>query len=258
MIIDSHCHLEYEPMISNLNEVIQRAFKNNVKYFLSICTTDESYESILEIVKKHTSVYGTYGIHPHEAKNYQTLSSEQIIKKINLSKKIIGIGETGLDFYYKHSDPEIQKKIFIEHIKAAQTLDLPLIVHTRSAENDTYEILKVEKKNMDFKILIHCFTGTKAFAHKLIDIGCYVSASGVVTFKKSNELVDTFLSLPDDRILVETDSPYLSPEPLRGKANEPSHIIHTVNFLANLKGIDPKDFAETTSSNFFKLFGKLN
>jgi len=258
MIIDSHCHLEYEPMISNLNEVIQRAFKNNVKYFLSICTTDESYESILEIVKKHTSVYGTYGIHPHEAKNYQTLSSEQIIKKINLSKKIIGIGETGLDFYYKHSDPEIQKKIFIEHIKAAQTLDLPLIVHTRSAENDTYEILKVEKKNMDFKILIHCFTGTKAFAHKLIDIGCYVSASGVVTFKKSNELVDTFLSLPDDRILVETDSPYLSPEPLRGKTNEPSHIIHTVNFLANLKGVDPKNFAETTSSNFFKLFGYLN
>ena len=258
MIIDSHCHLEYEPMISNLNEVIERAFKNNVKYFLSICTTNESYERILEIVKKHRSVYGTYGIHPHEAKNYQTLSSEQIIKKINLSKKIIGIGETGLDFYYKHSDPEIQKKIFIEHIKAAQTLNLPLIVHTRSAENDTYEILKAEKKNMDFKILIHCFTGTKAFAHKLIDIGCYISASGVVTFKKSNELVDTFLSLPDDRILVETDSPYLSPEPLRGKTNEPSHIIHTVNFLANLKSIDPKNFAKTTSSNFFKLFGQLN
>ena len=258
MIIDSHCHLEYEPMISNLNEVIERAFKNNVKYFLSICTTNESYERILEIVKKHASVYGTYGIHPHEAKNYQTLSSEQIIKKINLSKKIIGIGETGLDFYYKHSDPEIQKKIFIEHIKAAQTLNLPLIVHTRSAENDTYEILKAEKKNMDFKILIHCFTGTKVFAHKLIDIGSYISASGVITFKKSKELVDTFLSLPDDRILVETDSPYLSPEPLRGKTNEPSHIIHTVNFLANLKSIDPKNFAKTTSSNFFKLFGQLN
>ena len=133
-----------------------------------------------------------------------------------------------------------------------------MIVHTRSAEDETYEILKEEKKNKDFKILIHCFTGSKEFAHKLIDIGCYISASGVVTFKKSQDLAQTFLSLPNDRILVETDSPYLSPEPLRGKPNEPSHIVHTVNFLAKLKGVDAVDFALTTSSNFFKLFGKLN
>ena len=133
-----------------------------------------------------------------------------------------------------------------------------MIVHTRSAEDETYEILKIEKKNKDFKILIHCFTGSKIFAHKLVDLGCYISASGVVTFKKSKELAETFLTLPNDRLLVETDSPYLSPEPLRGKVNEPSHIVHTVNFLANLKGIDAKSFAETTSSNFFKLFGKLN
>ena len=258
MIIDSHCHLEYEPMISNLKEVIDRAIKNNVKYFLSISTTNESYDKILQIVKKYKNVYGTYGIHPHETKNYKTLSSEKIIKKFQLSKKIIGIGETGLDFYYEHSDSVIQKKIFIEHIKAAQTLNLPLIVHTRSAEDDTYNILKSEKKNKDFKVLIHCFTGSKTFAHKLIDIGCYISASGVVTFKKSKDLADTFLSLPNDRILVETDSPYLSPEPLRGKPNEPSHIIHTVNFLSNLKIIDPLIFAENTSTNFFNLFGKLN
>jgi TatD DNase family protein len=146
MIIDSHCHLEYEPMISNLKEVIDRAIKNNVKYFLSISTTNESYDKILQIVKKYKNVYGTYGIHPHETKNYKTLSSEKIIKKFQLSKKIIGIGETGLDFYYEHSDSVIQKKIFIEHIKAAQTLNLPLIVHTRSAEDDTYNILKSEKK----------------------------------------------------------------------------------------------------------------
>ena len=258
MIIDSHCHLEYEPMISNLKEVINRAIKNNVKYFLSISTTNESYDCILKIVENYKNVYGTYGIHPHETKNYKTLSSEQIIKKLLLSKKIIGIGETGLDFFYEHSDPVIQKKIFIEHIKAAQTLNLPLIVHTRSAENDTHDILKSEKKNKDFKILIHCFTGTKAFAHKLVDLGSYISASGVVTFKKSKDLADTFLSLPNDRILVETDSPYLSPEPLRGKPNEPSHIIHTVNFLSKLKKIEPSIFAEKTSSNFFKLFGKLN
>jgi len=258
MIIDSHCHLEYEPIISNLKEVIKRAVDNNVKYFLSISTTDESYDRILEIINKYANVYGTYGIHPHETKNFQTLSSEQIIKKINLSKKIIGIGETGLDFYYEHSDPKIQKKLFIEHIKAAQDLSLPLIVHTRSAEMDTYDILKLEMRNMNLKVLIHCFTGTKSFAHKLIDIGCYISASGVVTFKKSKDLADTFLSLPNDRILVETDSPYLSPEPLRGKSNEPAHIIYTVNFLAHLKGVEPKHFAETTSSNFFKLFGQLN
>ncbi len=258
MIIDSHCHLEYEPINSSLKEVINRAFKNGVEYLLSISTTNESYDKIIKIVENYKNVYGTYGIHPHETNNYKNLTSLEIIKKASLNNKIIGIGETGLDFYYDHSDRNIQKKIFIEHIKAAQNLNLPLIVHTRSAEDETYEILKIEKKNKDFKILIHCFTGSKIFAHKLVDIGCYISASGVVTFKKSKELAETFLTLPNDRLLVETDSPYLSPEPLRGKTNEPSHIVHTVNFLANLKGIDAKTFAETTSSNFFKLFGKLN
>ncbi len=258
MIIDSHCHLEYEPINSSLKEVINRAFKNGVEYLLSISTTNESYDKIIKIVENYKNVYGTYGIHPHETNNYKNLTSLEIIKKASLNNKIIGIGETGLDFYYDHSDRNIQKKIFIEHIKAAQNLNLPLIVHTRSAEDETYEILKIEKKNKDFKILIHCFTGSKIFAHKLVDLGCYISASGVVTFKKSKELAETFLTLPNDRLLVETDSPYLSPEPLRGKVNEPSHIVHTVNFLANLKGIDAKSFAETTSSNFFKLFGKLN
>ena len=147
MIIDSHCHLEYEPMASNLGEVIERAHNNNVKYLLSISTTNESYLRILEIVDKYKNVYGTYGIHPHETKDYKDLNDKDIIKKINLNKKIIGIGETGLDFYYDHSDRSTQKKIFIEHIKAAQTLDLPLIVHTRSAEEDTFQILKSEKKN---------------------------------------------------------------------------------------------------------------
>jgi TatD DNase family protein len=258
MIIDSHCHLEYEPLISNLNEVVDRAFRNNVKYLLSISTTNESYSHILKIVDKYKNIYGTYGIHPHETKNYKSLNEAEIIKKINMNKKIIGIGETGLDYYYEKSDQKTQKKIFVEHIKAAQTLNLPLIVHTRSAENDTFQILKTEKTIKDFKVLIHCFTGSKEFAHKLIDIGCYISASGVVTFKKSKELADTFLSLPNNKILVETDSPYLSPEPLRGKPNEPSNIVHTVNFLAKIKNINSEEFGEVTSSNFFKLFGKLS
>ncbi len=258
MIIDSHCHLEYEPMGSNLDEVIERALKNNVKYLLSISTTNESYTSILKITEKYSNIYGSYGIHPHETKNYKNLNEQEIIQKISLSKKIIGIGETGLDYYYNHSDKVIQKKIFSEHIKAAQKLNLPLIIHSRSAEEDTYQIIKNEKKNKDFKALIHCFTGSKEFAHKLIDLGCYISASGVVTFKNSKDLADTFLSLPNNRILVETDSPYLSPEPLRGKPNEPSHIIHTINFLSKIKNINPTKFAEITSSNFFKLFGQLN
>jgi TatD DNase family protein len=258
MIIDSHCHLEYEPMASNLTNVVKRALNNNVKYLLSISTTNESYLRILDITEKYKNIYGTYGIHPHETKDYTNLKKDEIVKKISLSKKIIGIGETGLDFYYDYSDRIIQKKIFIEHIKAAQELSLPLIVHTRSAEEDTYEILKSEKKKKDFKVLIHCFTGSKKFAHKLINIGCYISASGVVTFKKSFELANTFLSLPNDKILVETDSPYLSPEPLRGRPNEPSHIVHTVNFLSKIKNINPIKFAEITTSNFFKLFGQLN
>ena len=257
MIIDSHCHLEYKPMASNLNDVVERALSNNVQFMLSISTTDDSYSSILKIVEKYQNIFGTYGIHPHETKNYKYLKAAEIVKKTNMNKKIIGIGETGLDFYYDHSDRYTQKKIFIEHIKAAQTLNLPLIVHTRAAENETFEILKAEKKNKDFKVLIHCFTGSKHFAHKLVDLGCYISASGVVTFKKSKDLAETFLSLPNDRILVETDSPYLSPEPLRGKTNEPSHIIHTVNFLSKIKNINPNKFAETTSANFFKLFGDL-
>ena len=151
MIIDSHCHLEYEPMASNLNAVVKRALNNNVKFLLSISTTNESYLRILEIIDKYDNIYGTYGIHPHETKNYKKLNKNEIIKKINLNKKIIGIGETGLDFYYDHSDRTTQKKVFIEHIKAAQSSNLPLIVHTRAAEEDTYQILMTEKKKRILK-----------------------------------------------------------------------------------------------------------
>ena len=257
MIIDSHCHLEYEPMFSDLQSVINRAFANDVKYMLSISTTDQSYEKILKIIDKYENIYGTYGIHPHETKSYKDLTSQKIINKIGNNKKIIGIGETGLDFFYENTDREVQKKIFVNHINAAQEIDLPIIIHTRSAEKETYDILMSELKSREFKILIHCFTGSKEFAHKLIDLGCYISASGIVTFKKSKDLADTFNSLPNNKILVETDSPYLSPEPLRGKSNEPSHIKHTINFLSNLKKISSSEFAKLTSSNFIKLFGNL-
>ncbi len=258
MIIDSHCHLNYEPMSLSLKETIDRAKKDGVEYLLTISTEDKSFSKILNIISKNKCVYGSYGIHPHEAKNHQYIKSKDIIKKTELNKKIIGIGESGLDFYYNHSDKKDQIKCFEEHIIAAQSTQLPLIVHTRNAETETLEILKNKLKEQKFKILIHCFTGSKEFAFKLLDLGAYISASGVVTFKKSEELANTFKKIPNEKILVETDSPYLAPVPLRGKPNEPSYIIHTVKFLSKLKNLSFEDFSKITTKNFFELFGKLN
>ena len=258
MIIDSHCHLNYKPMALSLKETIDRANKDGVKYLLTISTEDKSYNKILNIISKNKCVFGSYGIHPHEAKNHRLIKSEDIIKKVRLNKKIIGIGESGLDFYYNHSDKKDQIKCFEEHIIAAQNTQLPLIVHTRNAESETLEILKSKLKVKNFKVLIHCFTGSKEFAFKLLDLGAYISASGVVTFKKSEDLANTFKEMPNDKILVETDSPYLAPVPLRGKPNEPSYIIHTVKFLSKLKNISFEDFSKITTKNFFRLFGELN
>ncbi len=256
MIIDSHCHLDYEPMFSNLNEVVERAKKIGVKFMLTISVTDKKYNVILDIINKYSIVYGTYGIHPHEAKKHNELTKDTIIKNIKKSKKIIGIGETGLDFYYNHSDKNDQVKLFEEHIKASIESNLPLIVHSRNAEELTLSLLKKYSKN-NLKILMHCFTGSKEFAEKLLELNAYFSASGIVTFKKSGDLKDTFKSIPLKNILVETDAPYLSPEPLRGKSNEPAHVIYTAKYLANLKEVKFDDFCNDTTKNFFKLFGKL-
>ena len=258
MIIDSHCHLNYEPMSLNLKDTIERANKDGVNYLLTISTEDKSFDKILKIISNNDCVYGSYGIHPHEAKNHLSIKSKDIIEKTKLSKKIIGIGESGLDFYYNHSDKKDQIKCFEEHIYAAQNTQLPLIVHTRNAEIETLEILKKKLIEKNFKVLIHCFTGSKEFAFKLVDLGAYISASGVITFKNSHELANTFKDLPNEKILVETDSPYLAPVPLRGKSNEPSYIIHTVKFLSKLKNISFDDLSTLTSNNFFNLFGKLS
>ena len=258
MIIDSHCHLTYEPMLSKLDETIKRANNDGVKYLLTISTEDKSFEKILRLLKHYNCVYGTYGIHPHEAKNHKNINVNDIVKNIKKDKKIIGIGETGLDFYYNYSEKNDQIFSLEEHIDASYETNLPLIIHTRSAEKETLEILKKAVKKKNLKILIHCFTGSKEFAFKLLDIGAFISASGVVTFKKSKELANTFAEIPNERILVETDSPYLAPEPLRGKSNEPSFITHTVKFLAMLKKISYENFSHQTSENFFKLFGNLD
>ena len=254
MIIDSHCHLDYEPLNSNLEKVLIRASGVGVKYFLTICTKEESFEKILVILKKYKNIFGTYGIHPHETKSYDSLTIEGIKKKVLSDKKIIGIGETGLDFYYNHSDKISQKKCFIKHINACHETNKTLIVHTRAAEKETLDILSNENKDKKLKILMHCFTGSKSFANKLIDLNCYFSASGIITFKKSSDIAETFKFIPNDKILVETDSPYLSPEPLRGKTNEPSHIVHTVKYMSKLKNVSEDEIKTITTDNFKKLF----
>jgi TatD DNase family protein len=254
MIADSHCHLDFSNLYNELDEVVKRAQVNKVKYLLTICTTLESFEKIKLIIKKYKDIYGTLGIHPHETEKYTNVDSKFIAKLKKEYQKIIGIGETGLDFHYNYSDKNTQKKSFIEHIHAAYELNIPLIVHSRNAEVDTYEIIKSEKKNSNLKVLMHCFTGSKDFAKKLIDIDCYISVSGIITFQNSQELADTISIIPLDHLLVETDSPYLAPAPYRGKTNEPSYIIHTIKRLSEIKKIVEEDIALNTTKNFKNLF----
>ena len=254
MITDSHCHLDYSNLYNQLDDVVRRAEYNQVKYLLTICTTLKSFEKIKLIVEKYKNIYGTFGIHPHESKKYTNIDSQFIFKLKKKYKKIIGIGETGLDFYYNHSDKKIQKKSFVEHISAASQLNIPVIVHSRNAETDTYEIIKSEKKNSNLKVLIHCFTGSKDFAKKLIDLNCYISVSGIITFKNSAELADTVSSIPIENLLVETDSPYLAPIPYRGKSNEPSYIVHTVEKLSQIKNVSKEYVMSNTTNNFKRLF----
>ena len=251
-MIDSHCHLDHEPLFSDLDNIIDRSKKIGIKKLLTICTTFESFLKIKKIIDKYDMIYGTYGIHPHEAKN-DKLTSDLIIKEINENKKIIAIGETGLDFYYNHSDKKIQIESFEKHIKAAIELKIPIIIHSRKADDETYEILK-KYKNDDLKILMHCFTGSKNFAKKLFEFNTYFSASGIITFKNSNELQNTFSIIPLNRLLIETDSPYLSPVPNRGKKNEPSFIKFTAEKLANIKKVKKEYLIEATSLNFDTLF----
>jgi len=251
-MIDSHCHLDHEPLLSDLSNVIKRSKKIGIKKLLTISTSLESFERIKDIINQDEIIYGTIGIHPHET-NKNLINSELIVKKFNENSKVIGIGETGLDFYYNNSDKDKQIKSFNEHIKASIETNAPLIIHSRSAEEDTFEILNSYKKNNP-KILMHCFTGSKDFAKKLIDLNAYFSASGIITFKNSIELQDTFKFIPIDRVLIETDSPFLAPVPNRGKKNEPSFIDFTAQKLADLRELTKFQLIKITTDNFNKLF----
>ena len=251
-MIDSHCHLDHEPLISNLDNVIQRSKAVGVKKILTISTSIESFSRVKEIVKKDDMIYGTIGIHPHEA-NKNIVDIEFFIKNLKENKKIIGIGETGLDFYYDNSDREKQIDSFKVHIEAALENNIPLIVHSRNAEEKTFEILN-RYKDKNLKILMHCFTGSEKFAKELLNLNTYFSASGIITFKNSEELQKTFKSLPLNRILIETDSPFLAPVPYRGKKNEPSFIDFTAEKLAEIKAIDKSKLKKLTTENFNNLF----
>ncbi len=252
-MIDSHCHLDHSPLYENLDEIVGRAEFTGIRFLLTISTSLKSFEKVKTIISKYKNIYGTLGIHPHVTKDHASVDKKKILELRGRNKKIIGIGETGLDFYYENSDKLIQKKIFIEHIKAGIDLDLPIIVHSRNAEIDTFNILN-DFSSQNPKILMHCFTGTYDFSKKLLDLGAYISLSGIITFKKSTELQQTASSIPIDRLLIETDSPFLAPVPKRGSSNEPSFIQYTAKKLAEIKDISYKDLIVYTSNNFNKLF----
>ena len=253
-MIDSHCHLDHEPLFEEVLNVLARSKNVGIEKLLTICTTHDSFDRILELIKIDEIIFGTFGIHPHESSDNKT-NKDEIITNISNNKKIIGVGETGLDFFYNHSKKDIQIESFKIHIDAALELDVPLIIHSRSAEDETFKILE-SYNNKKLKILMHCFTGSLNFAKQLIELGSYFSASGIITFNNSVDLQNTFKEIPLNRILIETDSPFLAPIPMRGKKNEPSFIKYTAEKLASIKDLSFSQIDKITSENFNNLFFK--
>lgn len=251
-MIDSHCHLDREPLINNINEVLIRSKNVGIKKLLTICTTLKSFENIKNILKIDEIIYGTFGIHPHETDNNR-VSKKIILDNIKKIPKLIGIGETGLDFYYNHSKKNKQIESFKKHIEAAIEINLPIIVHSRNAEEETFNILNEYKKHKP-KILMHCFTGTYKFYRQMEELDSYFSASGIITFNSSKDLQNTLSKIPNNKLLVETDSPFLAPVPMRGKNNEPSFIKYTLKKLADIKNIDVSEMVSLTTKNFNNLF----
>ena len=253
-MIDSHCHLDHEPLNKEITEVLIKAKKVGIKKILTISTTFNSFERILKIIGLDDMIFGSCGIHPHETNN-ETLDRDDLIKNVKRNKKIIAIGETGLDFYYNHSNHQKQILSFKSHIEASLILDIPIIVHSRNAEKETFDILNSYKDDKP-KILLHCFTGSTDLANKLMNLNTFFSSSGIITFKNSIDLQNTFKIIPNDRLLIETDSPFLAPVPMRGKTNEPSFIKFTAQKLAELKNVSFDEIVNITTKNFNRLFSK--
>jgi TatD DNase family protein len=249
MLIDSHCHLDFADFGEEREEVIARARRAGVGGMLTICTKVTEFDQVRALAENHDDIWCSVGIHPHEAEG----QPEVDLARLAQHPKVVGIGECGLDFYYDHSPRARQASVFRAHCAAARTTGLPLIIHTREADAETAAVLAAEQPPAS---VLHCFSSGRALAEKALALGHYISFSGIVTFKNATELRDIARDVPLDRILVETDAPYLAPVPKRGKRNEPAFVVHTAALVAGLKGMTPEALADATTANFFRLFAK--
>jgi TatD DNase family protein len=256
-LIDSHCHLNYAGLAERQDEVLANARANGVTGFLNISTRQSEWGDVLGAAERNSDVWATVGVHPHEADAHPDLGASALVEAAS-HPRVIGIGECGLDYFYDNSERDAQKERFEAHIDASRQSGLPLVVHTRDAEEDTAEILARAVREGGVSGVLHCFTGTADLARKALDLGFYISLSGIVTFKNAKELQETASWLPSDRMLVETDSPFLAPVPHRGQTCEPAFVADTARFVAELRSEPPESLAETTTANFFRLFSRAS
>jgi TatD DNase family protein len=255
MLVDSHCHLNYKGLAEQQGEVLARARERGVTAMLNIATRESEWDDVLAAAEANGDVWASVGIHPHDADHHPDVDTAKLVERA-AHPRVIGIGETGLDYYYDKSDRTRQQDSFRRHIHASQTTGLPVIVHTRDAEADTLALLGEEMGRVVFPGVIHCFTASDDFARKALDLGLYISISGIVTFKNAADLQATSKWLPQERLLIETDSPFLAPVPHRGKTGEPAFVADTLAYLANLRGEEEDTLAAATSRNFYRLFDK--
>lgn len=255
MLIDSHCHLEYKGLVEDQAGVLARARAAGVGAFLNISTRQSEWDQVVATAVREADVFASVGIHPHEADAHQDLGRAALLAATE-HPRVIAIGETGLDYYYDHSDRGAQQRLFRMHIDVARETQLPLIIHTRDAEDDTFAILADEMARGTFPALIHCFTASAEFGAKVLELGLTISLSGIVTFKNAKALQDVAATVPQDRLLIETDSPFLAPVPHRGRVCEPAYVADTAAFIANLRGTEARALAEQTTANFTQLFQK--
>lgn len=255
MFIDSHCHLNYKGLVEDQQGVLDRARAAGVEAMLNISTRASEWDDVVGLAEREADVWASIGVHPHDADTHPDVETATLVERAR-HPRIVGIGETGLDFYYDKSDRDRQRTSFRNHIAAARETGLPLIVHTRDAEEDTADILSEEMAKGAYTGVIHCFTASADFARKALDLGLYISISGIVTFKNAKDLQDTARWLPLDRLLIETDSPFLSPVPHRGRPCEPAYVADTARFLADLRGETLEQLSSATSANFRSLFTK--
>ena len=254
-LIDSHCHLNYEGLAERQGEVLANARNRGVAGFLNISTRQKEWSEVIAVAERNADVWATVGVHPHEADAHPDLGAKALVEGAQ-HLKVIAIGECGLDYYYDKSDRKAQRERFQAHIEAARETGLPLVIHTRDAEEDTAEMLSEAVKEGGVAGVLHCFTGSADLARKALDLGFYISLSGIVTFKNAADLQETAKIIPEDRLLVETDAPFLAPVPNRGKTCEPAFVADTAAFVANLRGETIESVADSTTANFFRLFAK--